>query len=53
MPNYDNNNLYGILYITFDVEFPKKDLSEEEISDIKRILDQAPSNKVYNGLRGY
>ncbi|KAJ8983428.1 hypothetical protein NQ317_005893 [Molorchus minor] len=22
MPNYDNNNLHGILYITFDVEFP-------------------------------
>jgi DnaJ family protein B protein 11 len=30
MPNYDDNNLHGILYITFDVEFPKKELSDEE-----------------------
>lgn len=30
MPNYENNNLHGTLYITFDVEFPKKELSEEE-----------------------
>lgn len=30
MPNYNDNNLHGLLYITFDVEFPKKDLSAEE-----------------------
>ena len=30
MPNYENNNLFGVLYITFDVDFPKNDLSEEE-----------------------
>lgn len=30
MPNFENNNLTGNLYITFDVEFPKKDLTEEE-----------------------
>lgn len=30
MPNYDNNNLYGVMYITFDVEFPKSELSEED-----------------------
>lgn len=30
MPNYDNNNLQGILYITFDVEFPKQELTEED-----------------------
>jgi len=30
MPNYDDNNLHGIMYITFDVEFPKKELSQEE-----------------------
>lgn len=23
MPNYENNNLKGDLYITFDVEFPR------------------------------
>ena len=30
MPNYENNNLHGNLYITFDVEFPKKDLDDTE-----------------------
>ncbi len=30
MPNYENNNLFGVLYITFDVDFPKNDLSEED-----------------------
>lgn len=30
MPNYENNNAKGDLYITFDVEFPKKELSAEQ-----------------------
>lgn len=30
MPNYDNNNLVGTLYITFDVEFPKSEFTLEE-----------------------
>lgn len=30
MPSYENNNLHGILYIIFDVEFPKKELTEED-----------------------
>lgn len=30
MPNYENNNLHGTLYITFDVEFPKQELSDED-----------------------
>lgn len=30
MPTYENNNLHGTLYITFDIEFPKNDLTEEE-----------------------
>lgn len=30
MPNYENNNLHGTLYITFDVDFPKSELSEED-----------------------
>jgi DnaJ family protein B protein 11 len=27
MPNYDNNNQYGTLYVTFDVAFPKGELT--------------------------
>lgn len=30
MPNYENNNVKGSLYITFDVQFPKIEFSEEE-----------------------
>lgn len=30
MPNYENNNLQGTLFITFDVEFPKQELSTED-----------------------
>lgn len=30
MVNYDNNNLHGTMYITFDVEFPKQELSEDD-----------------------
>lgn len=30
MPNYENNNLRGTLYISFDVEFPKTQLSDTE-----------------------
>lgn len=51
MPNYENNNLQGTLYITFDVEFPKNDLTDTEKEKIKELLDQQPNNRVYNGLR--
>lgn len=30
MPNFENNNLHGNLYITFDIEFPKQDFSDED-----------------------
>lgn len=30
MPNYENNNIRGSLIITFDVDFPKTQLSEED-----------------------
>lgn len=30
MPNYENNNFKGDLYVTFDIEFPKKDLTQEQ-----------------------
>ena len=30
MPNYENNNVKGTLFVTFDVEFPKGELSPEE-----------------------
>ena len=30
MPNYENNNMKGTLFITFDIEFPKGELTEAE-----------------------
>lgn len=51
MPNYENNNLRGTLYITFDVEFPKTPFSDAEEEDIKNLLNQPSNNRVYNGLR--
>ncbi|XP_057671814.1 dnaJ homolog shv [Diorhabda carinulata] len=53
MPNYENNNLHGTLYITFDVEFPKQELTAEDKEALRKILNQSSNNKVYNGLRGY
>ncbi len=52
MPNYENNNLHGTLYISFDVEFPKNDLTDEEKEKIKELLNQKSNNRIYNGLRG-
>lgn len=53
MPNYDNNNLHGTLYITFDIEFPKQEFSDDDKEAIKKILNQSSNNKIYNGLRGF
>jgi DnaJ family protein B protein 11 len=30
MPNYENNNVRGDLYITFDIDFPKNELTSEQ-----------------------
>ena len=53
MPNYENNNLHGTLYITFDVDFPKGELTQFEKDKIKEMLKETSKTKTYNGLRGY
>jgi len=53
MPNFEDNNRKGILYITFDVEFPKGELSDEDRAKIRELLKQSSTPKVYNGLQGY
>jgi len=40
MPNYDNNNVKGALYVTFDVDFPKGELSPEDKTTIRQILSK-------------
>ena len=53
MPNFENNNLFGTMYITFDVDFPKGELSQDDKDTIAKILNQDAVNKVYNGLGGF
>jgi len=50
LPNYNNNLIKGDLYITFDIDFPKKELTAEQKEQIKSILNQSSKNVVYNGL---
>ncbi|XP_065837515.1 dnaJ homolog subfamily B member 11-like [Oscarella lobularis] len=50
MPNYDNNNILGSLFITFDVDFPKGTLTEEERTAVKDVLKQKSKQTPYNGL---
>uniref|UniRef100_A0A914V7A0 DnaJ homolog dnj-20 n=1 Tax=Plectus sambesii TaxID=2011161 RepID=A0A914V7A0_9BILA len=54
MPSYTDNNQKGILYITFDVEFPRGEVTAEEKEMIAKVLKQSDTKpKVYNGLQGY
>lgn len=53
MPNYENNNKFGTLYITFDVDFPKGELNEDQKKLIKEIFNEGNKIRSYNGLRGY
>ncbi|XP_054014551.1 dnaJ homolog shv [Hylaeus anthracinus] len=52
MPNYDNNNLHGTLYITFDVAFPDTEFTSTQKEEIKNLLQQNSINRIYNGIRG-
>ncbi|XP_066593134.1 dnaJ homolog shv [Prorops nasuta] len=52
MPNYENNNLHGTLFITFDVAFPDTAFTDEHKEEIKKLLHQSPVNRVYNGIHG-
>jgi hypothetical protein len=39
MPNYENNNVRGALIITFDIDFPKGQLSEEDREGVLSALN--------------
>uniref|UniRef100_A0A0N4ZCE6 DnaJ homolog dnj-20 n=1 Tax=Parastrongyloides trichosuri TaxID=131310 RepID=A0A0N4ZCE6_PARTI len=54
MPDPTDHTTFGMLYITFDVDFPKGALSDEEKKQISAILKQESYvAKEYNGLQGY
>lgn len=51
MPNYHDNLKRGVLTITFDVDFPKGELSAEDKEALKKLLKQESKQKTYNGLQ--
>ncbi|GMS84425.1 hypothetical protein PENTCL1PPCAC_6600, partial [Pristionchus entomophagus] len=52
MPNKEDSNTKGSLYITFDVQFPKGELSQIQKDSIMEILQQQDVNPIiYNGYR--
>jgi DnaJ family protein B protein 11 len=54
MPSLTDNNQRGLLYITFDLEFPRGELTTEQKSQLAELLKQDEFQpKVYNGLQGY
>ena len=54
MPSLTDNNQRGQLYVTFDVEFPRVEMTAEQKQQLMTILQQdAVKPKVYNGLQGF
>eukprot|EP01147_Barroeca_monosierra_P003090 gene3091-8194_t len=50
MKSFDNNLQLGDLYVTFDVEFPDRNFTEEEAEALIEVLRQDSSQTIYNGL---
>lgn len=54
LPSNENYNIRGDLYVTFDVEFPRGMLTEEQREGVKKVLTSKKIEpKTYNGLQGY
>jgi DnaJ family protein B protein 11 len=54
MPSYEDNNKRGMLIVTFDVEFPRTEMTDEQRATVRQLLQQDSfKEKVYNGLQGY
>lgn len=47
MPSFSDNTKRGIMYVTFDVEFPRGELTEEQKSIMANILKQESIKKVH------
>ena len=50
MANFENRHKLGNLYITFDVKFPRGELSGEDRKSIMKIINMSSVQTVYNGL---
>ncbi|CAF5161032.1 unnamed protein product, partial [Rotaria sp. Silwood1] len=40
LPQHDQNNIVGDLYVTIDVDFPKGEFNDEQREAIKTLLQQ-------------
>lgn len=45
MPNFTNNKMRGALFVTFDIDFPRGELTSEDKEAIKNILAKYSSSK--------
>ncbi|CAF2797902.1 unnamed protein product [Rotaria sp. Silwood2] len=50
LPQHDQNNIVGDLYVTIDIDFPKGEFNDEQREAIKTLLQQASKHRLYNGL---
>ncbi|CAF4903009.1 unnamed protein product, partial [Rotaria socialis] len=50
LPQHDQNNIIGDLYVTIDVDFPKGAFDNEQREAIKTLLQQEPKHRLYNGF---
>uniref|UniRef100_A0A0N5ADV9 DnaJ homolog dnj-20 n=1 Tax=Syphacia muris TaxID=451379 RepID=A0A0N5ADV9_9BILA len=54
MPSFTDTTTKGVLYVTFDVEFPRGELTPQEKEAVASLLKQSSIKpKIYNGLQGY
>ncbi|CAF1032855.1 unnamed protein product [Rotaria magnacalcarata] len=50
LPQHDQNNIIGDLYVTIDVDFPKGAFDNEQREAVKTLLQQESKHRLYNGL---
>lgn len=54
MISSENANKKGLLYVTFDIEFPRGEFTSEQKAVFAELLKQNDFKiKSYNGLQGY
>lgn len=50
LPHHEQNTLFGDLYVTIDIDFPRTELNEEQRETVKNLFHQESIYRLYNGL---
>jgi len=50
LPQHEQNNVFGDLYVTIDVDFPKGEMSNDQREMIKNLFNQQSKTRLYNGI---